>query len=271
MSAFEILCVTMHQKDFSKITQMNIHSDVIFANQADTTAYDEYDFDGHKAKMITTQTRGVGINRNLTLMYASAEICLFADDDVTYVDNVEDIVLSEFKACPDADIIIFNFISDSSDRHSHIYKKTKKHGRFQRMPWGGVRIACRLNSIKKANLWYTTLFGGGCIFPSGEDSMFSIQAKRAGLKFYVSDKIIGSVSFATSSWYTGKDEKFYFGKGAYCKAVHPKTAYLWGIYYALRDSKKSELSFVQRIKAVKLGIRGYELGKSYNEIKNNMK
>ena len=31
MSKFEILCVTMHQKDFSKIQKMNIHSDVVFA------------------------------------------------------------------------------------------------------------------------------------------------------------------------------------------------------------------------------------------------
>mgnify|MGYP000166988024 CR=1 FL=1 len=33
MSTFQILCVTMNQNDFSKIKQMNIHSNVIFANQ----------------------------------------------------------------------------------------------------------------------------------------------------------------------------------------------------------------------------------------------
>ena len=31
MATFEILCVTMHQNDFSKIKEMNIHSDVVFA------------------------------------------------------------------------------------------------------------------------------------------------------------------------------------------------------------------------------------------------
>lgn len=29
MSTFQILCVTMHQSDFSKLKGMNIHSDVI--------------------------------------------------------------------------------------------------------------------------------------------------------------------------------------------------------------------------------------------------
>ena len=44
MSKFEILCVTMHQRDFSKIQEMNIHSDVVFANQAETTKIEEYLF-----------------------------------------------------------------------------------------------------------------------------------------------------------------------------------------------------------------------------------
>ena len=80
----------MHQSDFSKIKEMNIKSDVIFANQCDHTSYEELEFDGHTAKMISTATRGVGKNRNLALIYASADICLFADDDVTYDDGAEE-------------------------------------------------------------------------------------------------------------------------------------------------------------------------------------
>ena len=41
MEQLEILCVTMHQKDFSKIRQMNIHSNVLFANQAGRTCLEE--------------------------------------------------------------------------------------------------------------------------------------------------------------------------------------------------------------------------------------
>lgn len=75
MSKFEILCVTMHQKDFSKLEEMNIHSDIVYANQCDCTSYEELEFDGHIAKMISTETRGVGKNRNIALMYASADVC----------------------------------------------------------------------------------------------------------------------------------------------------------------------------------------------------
>lgn len=256
MSRFEILCVTMHQKDFSKIEQMNIHSDVVFANQADRTSFEEKEFDGHLARMITTDTRGVGINRNLALTYAKGDICLFADDDVTYNDDMEEKVLAEFDAHPDADIIIFHLDTDS-DRKQIRYPETKKCSRFCKMPWGGVRIAVRLDSIRKANVWFTTLFGGGCIFPSGEDSMWLTDARKKGLVFYVSKETIGRVDFENSSWFSGFDEKMYYGKGAFYQAAHPKTKIFWMLYFAARTQKFSDLKFSDKIKWMKCGNNGY--------------
>ncbi len=265
MSRFEILCVTMHQNDFSKIEQMNIHSDVVFANQADTTRFEKKEFDGHCARMITTDTRGVGVNRNLALTYAKGEICLFADDDVTYHDDMEQRVLAEFDAHPDADVIIFHLDTDS-ERKQIKYSQTKKCGRFSRMPWGAVRIAFRLSSVKKANLWFTTLFGGGCVFPSGEDSMWLTDAKKKGLTFYVSKETIGTVSFEDSTWFTGFDEKMYYGKGAFYQAAHPKTKYLWMMYFVLRTKKFSELSATKMFRQMILGVHGYRDLSSFKKV-----
>lgn len=256
MAKFEILCVTMHQSDFSKIEEMNIRSNVVFANQCDHTSYEEKEFDGHVAKMISTQTRGVGLNRNLSLSYASAEICLLADDDVTYDDDMEKRVIAEFDAHPDADVMIFHLDTDS-DRKQIKYDKTRKCGRFERMPWGGCRIAFRLNAVLKANLWFTTLFGGGCVFPSGEDSMWLTDAKRAGLTFYVSKETIGRVSFDTSTWFTGFDEKFYYAKGAYYAAAHPKSTSLWMRYFLFRTKRMSNLPKKEKLRMMRAGKRGY--------------
>lgn len=265
MSKFEILCVTMNQHDFSKIKEMNIHSNVVFANQCDHTLYEEDTFDGHTAKMISTQTRGVGINRNLALTYASADICLFADDDVVYADDMEERVVAEFDAHPDADIFIFHLDTDS-DRKQVRYSKTKKCGPFTRMPWGGFRVAVRLNSIKKANVWFTSLFGGGCLFPSGEDSMWLADAKKKGLTFYVSKETIGKVSFEKSTWFTGINEKFFFAKGAYYAAVHPKTACFWMLYFAWRTKNFSKMSIKDKIQWMRLGRKGYEQMTPYEKI-----
>lgn len=265
MSRFEILCVTMHQKDFSKIGQMNIHSDVMFANQADTTAMTELDFENHHARMVTTNTRGVGINRNTTLLHARGEICLFADDDVTYYDNLEERILAEFDNHPDADIIIFNLDTDSNKTPIR-YSKTKKCGHFSRMPWGAVRIAFRLDSVRKANIWFTTLFGGGCVFPSGEDSMWLNNARKKGLTFYVSKETIGKISYAESSWFTGFDEKFFYGKGAYYQNVYPKTTNLWFLYMLFRyRNRNSDLTNTEKLKWMRNGREGYKKMLSFKD------
>lgn len=259
MSKLEVLCVTMHQTDFSKIREMNIHSDVVFANQAADTKFEEYPFEGHLARMITTDTRGVGINRNLALLYARGEICLFADDDVVYESDMESKVLREFEAHPDADVIIFHL--ESNTRGSVKKRKTtKKCSRFTRMPWGTVRVAFRLKSMKKANAWFTTLFGGGCLFPSGEDSLWLTEVRRKGLTMYVSDKTIGTVCQKTSTWFTGYDEKYYFARGAFYQCARPKLRGLWMCYYLLRTRGWGSLSNAGKLKWMRLGAKGYRKG-----------
>ncbi len=220
--------------------------------------------------MITTSTRGVGINRNIALMYADADICMFADDDVRYVDDMKDIIVNEFESHPDADIIIFNLETNDPLRKQKRYYKTRKCKLFERMPWGSLRIAIRLNSVKKANVWFTTLFGGGCVFPSGEDSMWINTAKKKGLNFYVSKEVIGTVDFTESTWFTGYDEKFYYVKGVYYKAVHPNLIYVWMLYFALRTHNGSKLSFLDRLKWMKIGSKSYDKMQSYDDFLKNL-
>lgn len=260
---FEILCTTMHQKDFSKVQEMNIHSDVVFANQADRTSYDEFEFEGHIARMITTDTRGVGVNRNLALMYAKGEVCLLADDDVTYDDDMEQRVLAEFDAHPDADIMIFHFDTDS-ERKQIQYSKTKKYSRFGRMPWGACRIACRLDSVRKANLWFTTLFGGGCVFPAGEDSMWLADARRKGLTLYVSKETIGTVFFEQSTWFTGYDEKYYYGQGALYYSARPHTFFVWLCYSLYRTRGRGDLTVFEKAQWILRGRDGYRCMLSFD-------
>ena len=87
--------------------------------------------------------------------------------------------------------------------------------------------------------------------------MWLHDAKRKGLTFYVSDKTIGTVSFVESSWFTGIDERFFFAKGAYYQAVHPRTLPLWMAYFAWRTQKMCNMSRKEKMKWMKHGICGY--------------
>ena len=101
--------------------------------------------------------------------------------------------------------------------------------------------------------------------------MWLIDAKRKGLTFYVSKEFIGSVSFEESSWFSGYDEKFYYGKGAFYQAVHPKTKYLWMMYFACRTKKSSLLKFSNRIKLMKDGSKGFNSGVGFDDYLKNKK
>ena len=265
MSSFQLLCVTMNQHDFSKIDEMNIHADVIFANQGEINDDTTIIFEKHTARMISTRTRGVGINRNIALCYADADICLLADDDITYIDELEKTIVKEFDNHPDADVIFFHLISTDKTRSVKKPEKTEKLGRFSRLPWGGAHVAFRLSSVRRANLWFTTLFGGGCIYPNGEDSIWLTEARRKGLVFYSSKETIGTVDMSSSSWYSGADEKYYYGRGALYACMNKKPLFLWKLYFAYRTKNRTKLSFRQRLLWMDKGKKGFQKQYSYDD------
>ena len=91
MKKLQVLVATMHQKDLSLVEKMNIRCDAVIANQADKNEILTED----NVTMITTKTRGVGLNRNIALLAADAEILLFAD--ITYHSWIFALMASEIK------------------------------------------------------------------------------------------------------------------------------------------------------------------------------
>ena len=83
----QVLVATMHQTDHSLLEKMNIRTDAIIGNQCDRNEVEDFEWNGHRIKYLSFAERGVGLNRNNTLMRADADVCLFADDDVVYYDD----------------------------------------------------------------------------------------------------------------------------------------------------------------------------------------
>lgn len=260
----EVLCVTMGQTDFRKIEEMNIRSNVLFANQGGTTSFTEMTFRGCRARMVTTDTVGVGVNRNFALNYATEEICLLADDDMHYVDGYEAIILKEFAENPTADIIIFN-IGTSTPEIGRIptqIKKKRYMRRWSRNPFGAPRIAFRKSSVLKSNIRFSPYFGGGGIFRNGEDTIWLKQMMASGLRVMLSPEYIGEVSYAISTCYSENLEERIYTIGAITAASEALLRPAYFIYYTMiRRYKK-----VPKPKAVRLflaGMRGYSRLVSY--------
>lgn len=261
MEKVQVLVATMYQQNFSKIEEMNISSDVIFANQSNETRYDEIYFSKYKAKMITTATRGVGCNRNIALSYADDDILLIADDDIRYRKNYPNIVLKAFKEVPNADALIFNIDTNGVDPGRRRNINVKKVHKWNSLNYGAVRIAVRRNSLLAKNIKFSHCFGGGTLYSAGEDSMFIWEMLDKKMKIYTYPVSIGEVNQTTSTWFKGYNNKYFYDKGAlYCALTNKIVAPLFCFQDLLRHTrnyKNDGISFHNQVNEMIRGIRGY--------------
>ena len=258
----QVLVATMHQKGFDKVKEMNIHSDVLFANQTDYTSYEEEKFEFGIAKMVSTETRGVGINRNIGLLYADGDYLLFSDDDLKYVDGYDDIVKKAFEDIPDADAIMFNIYSSGVNTYRRSNKKIKRIRWHEALNYGAIRIAVKRKSIKRENVMFNLNFGGGALYSSGEDTMFVTDMMKKGLKLYAHPAYIATVNDdrSNSSWFKGYNAKFYYDKGVFFRSLSKRFTHLLCLQFIIRhkDYKTSNMRFNEAYSYMKKGIKGYK-------------
>lgn len=266
MSRLQVLVATMRQSDFSLFRKMNLQSDAIFANQNGENSFAVEEIDGHRVTMISTDTVGVGVNRNIALLAADAEILLFADDDTVYYDGYAEAVLRAFDQQPDADLMVFGIDFTKNDA---VYKRrSATEGR--KRPWRALRygagvLAVKRTSLLRANVSFSVLFGGGCIYSSGEDSLFLVECLRRGLKLYGDPFVLGKSAKDASSWFEGYGRKFFYDKGAWIAAAFPKTKRLMKLWFFLRFRKLSELPQKTQLSLMKQGMRNYPKLVPYEE------
>ncbi len=254
----QVLAVTMNQTDESLIKKMNLQTDAIIGNQCKINKVNNVVLDDMKVKFISTDSIGVGHNRNLTLMNATADICILADDDMEFVDDYKKLVEKAFFENPEANIIVFNLLEDEITRYQIKKKmkvKTKNYMRF-----GAGRIAFRKNSIIKHNIFFTMLFGGGTKFGGGEDTIFLRDCLRNKLKIVGLPLHIAKLKDdRPSTWYEGRNEKLLIERGALFAALSRKFAKLFCIQYLIRKRKwfKDNFTFFEAYKLMKKGIKKF--------------
>lgn len=260
----EVLCVTMHQTDLSKYKKMNIQTDIVFTNQADRHEYFEEMIDGNSVKMITTPYQGVGKNRNLGLLYSFADILMFSDDDMVFIDGYEKGVVEAFARLPKADMIVFN-CNTNSDRITPNINKIAKLRLWNFMRYGTISFAIKKEAVLKYNLNFSQLFGGGSRYCAGEDSLFLREALKKNLKVYSHPFTIGSVNHETSTWFEGFNEKYFYDKGAWLQIAFPVLKHLLVWYFVFKFANIKDLSINDIYKLEYSGMKAFKKGLSYDE------
>ena len=268
MKSVQVLVAAMHQEDLSLAEKMNIGCSAVIANQADRDETVSLITEYGCLKMITTPTRGVGLNRNIALMAAEADILLFADDDVVYNDNMPENVELAFDNLRDADVIIFGMdIIRGGKVTEKRHLKRKRLRVWNSMRFGTYTIAVRKSPIVNNNITFNQCFGGGCPFSAGEDSLFLKACFDAGLKVYSYDYVLGTCCKDSSSWFVGYNEKYFYDKGVLMRKLFPRAAYPMALYFGIRFKRETKLGVSARLKYMFAGVRGGKRMIPYGERK----
>ena len=255
----QVLVATMNHKDHTLLEKMNIQSDVIVGNQCDYNLVEEFEYCGHNAVYLNFAERGVGLNRNNSLMRAREDIVLFADDDVVYLNGYVDKILEKYQKHPTADVIIFNFLVSRNGGTVHEgVSKEKFLGKKGVSSFGTYSVSAKLDILRKNNIVFHQMFGGGAKYSHGEDSIFLKECVSKGLKVYACKDVIGSVHHNVSTWSRGLNDQYFMDSGALFACMYPKLSRGIAIYHALKHRRRyKEYGVIKSIKMMFSGIRGF--------------
>ena len=190
---------------------------------------------GVSVRWLSFNERGVGLNRNNALMRATGDICLFADDDMVYVDGYERIVTKAFERIKDADVIIFNLIEQVPTRY--VIRKIHRVNRLNYLRYGTARIAVKLKPVRRNGIYFNQCFGGGTEHCHGEDNLFLTECMNKGLRIYAIPVYIAELTEEReSTWKSGYDDKFIRDQGILYKQISRKYWKLLCLQDAIRHS-----------------------------------
>lgn len=239
----EVLVSTMNQKDISSlISKMNIQTDAVVINQCDRNGYEEIEYKGNKIRVFNCQERGLSKSRNRAIKESKADICIIADDDMTYVDNYEKIISNRYLENKKADILAF-YVEDSESK-----KKMKKKSRIKylnSMKLRSVQLTFRREKICTQNILFDNEFGTGTDNYMGEENIFLFDCLRKGIKIYYIPNTIAKLNDSESTWFEGYNRKYFNVKG---KAYYRMTKVFYPILILQFAVRKRKLYKEEKIK-----------------------
>lgn len=228
----QLLVAAVNKKPRQLAEEMHINSDAVIVSQCEPYAYEEFAYRGYQIRYFAMPEKGVGLNRNTSLFHSTADIILFADEDIVYTEDYREKVLSAFEEHPEADMLLFNVNAAPGRETYHI-------GHYGRVHWYNsgryptYSFAVKRERVIKNNITFSLLFGGGAKYSNGEDSLFLKDCLKSGLKVYHVPCFLGQEIERESTWFNGYNTKFFFDRGVLYSHLYGRGDKLMAIRFLL--------------------------------------
>lgn len=259
-------------QDVRKLSEkMNIETGAVLVNQCGKYDYCELDprkgdaqqesaAESGKIRCFSMKERGVGLSRNTALMHADGDICLFSDEDIVLEKGYAEVIGNAYLQYSDADMILFN-VKVAPARRTYWNEQTKRIHWYNYGRYPAYSISGKLDALRRANVHFSLLFGGGAKYSNGEDSLFLRDCLRAGLKIYAVPVCIGEEiereSEIKSTWFHGFTKKFFTDRGVLYHYLYGRLAGIFALRFLLKNKSEMcvEISFREAHRLMKEGIR----------------
>lgn len=254
MYKFAILVSCMYEKDKEIIKRSNIKSDCVIVNQCDEDKEEQLKIENNKICLwINSKERGLSISRNMAIQNSNADICLIADNDEIFDDDVEEKILKAYKEIPQADIIVFNLHNKSTKLKNKIYKLK----RLECLRVCSLQISFKRNSVIENNLKFDVRLGAGTGNGAGEENKFLFDAYDKGLKIYHYPIYIARMIENESTWFSGYDEEYFYKRGSSTRYILGFwLSCLYAVYFLIfkYGEYKNDISMIEASKRMFSGI-----------------
>lgn len=266
MKKIEVLMSTTeikNKKEFKKkIEEANIKTDTIIVNQVpeiENQIIESKKLNSNQI-MYSYKEKGASKSRNRLLELSKGEISIFADNDIKYVDDYEEIIKKAYEKNKEADGILFYVENTNRQREKNKKVKNKKVKFLDVMRLRIYELTLKkeaIEKIKEKGIRFDENFGPGAKIYKGEDTIFLSDLVKNKIKLYSVEQKIGTVGATESSWFKGFNNKYLYDQGAIFKRIAPSLYWILIIQYAIRKHKlyKHNCSILESTKIMFKGAK----------------
>lgn len=212
-------------------------------------------------RYFTSDIPGLSKSRNLaianTKLKNANDICIIADDDISYVDDFDTIITKAFAENPDTDIITFRIITPENKPFKKYKPKSFSYNKFNIFKASSIEMAFRLSKIQAAEIKFNEDFGLKAKYTLGEEAIFLKDALNAGLKaIYLPINIVYHPAESTGSHFNKATIE---ARGAQLACIFGYLCFIFDILFFAKTfaRKKGRMNPIFYLKHIFKGSNSY--------------